>query len=61
MNLNVLTRTMKIIRYTTDPASGPLRRTAGQEGFLEFFRYLSFFVTDPPQGRPAMGGGIHRN
>jgi hypothetical protein len=36
------------------PASGPLRGTAGQEGFLEIS------VNDPPRGRPAGGGGVHR-
>jgi hypothetical protein len=35
MNLYVLTKTMKIIQYTKDPASGPLRGTAGEE-FLFF-------------------------
>jgi hypothetical protein len=50
MNLNVLTRTMKIVkRYTMDPASGPLRVTAGQEGFLNFSD-IEFLVIEPSRG-----------
>ncbi len=39
MNLHVLTKTMKIIQYTKDPASGPLRGTAGEE-FLIFLSLI---------------------
>ena len=52
---SVHTRTVKIVLYMKDPASGPYRGTVGREFFFEFV------VTDPPRGRPVGGGGIHRN
>ncbi len=36
------------------PASGPLRGTAGQGIFFDFF------VINPLRGRPFGGGDIHR-
>ena len=36
-----------------NPASGPLRGTAGRV-------FFELFITDPPRGRPFGGGGIHR-
>src|SRR5665647_539474 len=46
MNLHVLTKTMKIIQYTKDPASGPLFRHGGRGVF-------NFFVTDRRRGAPS--------
>jgi hypothetical protein len=34
MNLHVLTKTMKIMQYTKDPASGPLFRHGGRGVFI---------------------------
>ena len=46
---------MAIIYLGGLPASGPLRGTAGQEVFLNYFRYLS------ATGRPVGGDGVHHN
>jgi hypothetical protein len=39
MNLYVLTKTTKIIQYTKNPASGPLRGTLGEK-FLIFLSLI---------------------
>ena len=54
MYLSVRTRMMKIVVATKDPRIRAYQRHGGQ-GFFEFL------VTDPPQGSPVGGGGIHRN
>jgi len=43
-------------RYERSPPQGPSRGTAGQ--FRVFLKMLK--VIDPPRGRPAGGGGVHR-
>jgi hypothetical protein len=48
---------MRSEKYEGSPPQGLSEARRGRE----FVRDFKLFVTDPPRGRPAGGGGVHHN